>query len=169
MNESSALTGLRVFTSHTWHCMQAKINLSEARDREDLNAFCNSTLQACQPLTKRAAAIQSGVHLPQEKPATISPLHTTYESKKHAAGSNDSVQTPNPAYNKVSGNKLNSSNCLKARWWHTWEKAKIMPVDCVFPYVSLADGTGMSFIEYPIVSHTLGRSAYCASYKVLGN
>ena len=61
--------------------LQKEITQSEARDNEELSAACQLANQACQPLARRAAAIQSGVHLPQEKTPAISPLHPVNDNE----------------------------------------------------------------------------------------
>ena len=64
--------------------MQSKFEAPEARDRAELLAVCDSATQSYQPLTRRAAALQSGVLLPDGSSRILSPLQRGREDQPKA-------------------------------------------------------------------------------------
>ena len=80
--------------------LQRTFEAPEARDRAELTAFCNSASQSYQPLTRRAAAVQSNVLLPEEEHSVLSTISNP-EEKSNTATLKEARQAKDKAKGQV--------------------------------------------------------------------
>lgn len=80
--------------------LQRTFEAPEARDTAELTAFCNSASQSYQPLTRRAAAVQSNVLLPEEDHSVLSTISNP-EEKSNTVTSKEARQAKDKAKGQV--------------------------------------------------------------------